>query len=198
MIKFKFLFFSLLKLPSTIIHELLHATPVLIFTITDTLFNIIKSIFNIPRKAVTQIVSFNLIPDYKSGTLGSVGYINANPIQLIIINLAPLLAWPLVIYLLILLGYINVNIETMNIKVMPYSPSLKDPLLLLGTIQLFYAGILSRTDIKNVITAVFTLEFIINIVIITTIVWLVKSDNFTEDIIKYTKEFSSYFWNKIQ
>jgi len=171
---------------------------VLIFTITDTLFNIIKSTLNLPRKAVTQITSFNLVPDYKSGTLGSVGYINSSPIQSIVINLAPLLAWPLMIYLLALLGYIDINIVKPAIKVLPYSPSLKDPLLLLGTIQLFYAGILSRTDMKNVITAIFTIEFMVNILIIITIIWLVKSDNFTEDIVKYMKEFSSYFWNKIQ
>lgn len=87
MTKTKFFLFSIIRLPSTIIHELLHALPVLFFTILDVTFNILRAIISINSKQITRITRFNLIPDYRNGTLGSVGYFNASQSQSIVLNL---------------------------------------------------------------------------------------------------------------
>ncbi len=195
--RLKFFTFSLLKLPSTIIHELLHSIPVVLFSITDILMNIIKSMLSIPTKRITKITSFNLIPDYRSGTLGSVGYVNASNIQLIIINIAPILAWISLPFILSYLGYISIDLTTNNIKLLPYSFSIIDVLVFILTIQLIFAGKLSTTDMKNILSGIMSFEFIILMIFLAIFWWLKDVQDIPTELMNILKNFSEYFWRNV-
>lgn len=168
-------------------HETLHSIPVIFFSITDILFNIIRTIISIESKPITKITSFNLIPEYKTGTLGSVEYINASPTQSIIINLAPIVAWILIIFLAEYLGYILLNythIIIPDITILSNNNTLLvDGLFILISIQLLLAGKLSTTDMKNIFRGIATVEFILLILAIYTTQWIYK--NGYRDILDY-------------
>lgn len=162
--KLKFFFFAFIRLPSTILHELLHALPIITFTITDTISNIIKSVLNIPLNPVTKIVSFNLVPEFKSRTLGSIGYINSSPIQSIIINIMPITSWIIMIYGYYHLGYINIDNE-LSLDLPSYT-FIEHAVIILGTIYLSWAGTLSLIDIKNILKGLLSAQTIILVLVI--------------------------------
>jgi len=191
-------FFTLLRLPSTTLHELLHASMAFLFTIIDTIINFIKSIFGISPKPTTKITSFNLIPNFKDGTLGSVGYINANSIQSILINIAPLLSWASIPVLANFLGYIEINYANTSYFFNKYSPSLKDILFLIISIQLLWSGKLSKQDLSNVFEAIFSFDFLIKISIIIFVVFVIKKvDFFNQNIMEILTNIFHIFQEKI-
>lgn len=197
MSKIRFFFFSFLKLPSTLIHETLHAIPVLIFSVTDFLFNILRSIVGVQRERISTLTSFNLIPDYRSGVLGSVAYRNVSPIQLIIINLAPLLSWILLLYFIHLLEYITIDINTFSLQINQLSLGYQHLLFLLFVPQFILAGFLSRKDMLNVFNGIVSMQFLVYLILGVSIYYLYNSSDMGKDLMGLLQSLSDEVWKNI-
>jgi len=186
--RLKFFFFAFIRLPSTILHELLHASAVFLFTLVDLVFNILKSATPIPQKNITKIVSFNLIPDFKSGTLGSVGHINSSPYQSIIISLAPLLSWILLAYLLVYFNYIDIDNYKISVSENSY---FIDFSVMISSIYLVWSGTLSRQDVTNAFKALFTFQ-VVFIIAISYGIYYFKDDGIRSTFLRLYETISIY------
>lgn len=173
MSKIRFIFHSTLLLPSTIIHELLHAFIAIIFMIFDLAINAIRAIFTIRAKPIVKIVGFNLVPNYLTKTLGSVSYTNASPTQSILINLAPLLSLLIVFIASIQLNYLSFNyINIQNISITnTYHYSHTDILIFIIFLQFFLAAKPSKQDIKNAFSEVISLRFLVEITLFSGLIY---------------------------
>ncbi|QSZ43163.1 hypothetical protein GJV85_13385 (plasmid) [Sulfurimonas aquatica] len=173
MSKIKFFIHSILFLPATIIHELLHAFIAIIFMFFDIIINMIRAAIHIKTKPIVKVVGFNLIPNHETGNLGSVTYMNASPTQSILINLAPLLSLLIMIFTAIYLQYVSIEyVNILNFSIHnTYEYKHQDLIVFFIFIQLFIASKPSKTDIKNAFREVISLNFIVELILYSVIIY---------------------------
>lgn len=179
--RLKFLIGSLIKLPGTFLHEMMHLIGVILSIIIDSIFNLFRSIFLFPQKRVTQLISFSIIPDFKTGVLGSVSYSNASKLQSIIINIFPIFLWALIPVVFFLFGYLEFADNRLGV-IFKYSQfSLQDILVIYITMQLLQGGVLSRADLRNIFDGIFSFEFLLYFSIFIAVVF------FKEEVFEYSQ-----------
>lgn len=181
------LFYILIRLPSTIIYESLHTIPLLIFIVTDRILNILRALLNMQRKLPIVMLSYNVIPDFKEGTLGYVKYQYHSNFQQFFISIAPISAWFFIPIAAYYFGFIDYDFNVHNYDFLDnitingsHSFSLKDVLFIPITILLFRAGILSEKDIINAHSSMFEVDFLSQIALISILAFLYISVDFKD------------------
>lgn len=164
---------ALFFFPGTFLHELLHLIPALIITTMMMMINAIRARFGFPALSHLRVTSFNVIPDIKSGRYGSVSYVGANFLSVILISAGPKLAWVLLSLFLLRTGIIDATItpnDTLTF-ILHYDrlSAIETVLFFYIGIQLFWAGSLSRKDWSNILGSITKAAIIIAIIIITLI-----------------------------
>lgn len=174
----KYLLFVLIRLPSTFLHELLHALFVILFAVIDRIYNLLIAVTPLPYVAPTRLLQFSIMPDEKKGRLGYVSYANASPLQSAIISLGPLLSWVLLAWLVCF---------TLGIALFPFTDlniSNKWGILLCVLIgpQLIWSGTLSKTDLRNAISGIVSVSTVVRLgVFYTTYVAYVYIEKYNWD-----------------
>ncbi len=183
--------YTLVRLPSTVLHELLHALMVIIFTFTDILFNILRSAFGIKKKEVCRIENFNIFPNFKEGTLGSVSYIFSSGFQDIFINIAPIFSLIILFVYLDYFGYIVVDFHSKKLIEIPdYNFKLVDIFTPFIAYYLLSASLLSKRDLSNMLKGLLKVDTLMKLAILSSFIYLIVRYNLDSNanIVDYLKE----------
>ena len=146
---------ALFYLPGTFAHEFSHLLFALVFA--------------------RQVRGFNIIPDFKEGTAGSVQYISTNGAASMLISFAPKLYWFALVYFLNYLSVVKINYELQSCMINLAHINWKSPFSLISLyliIQLLWAGSLSFKDWENILKGLFSLSGLLLVLFIVTLAFV--------------------------
>lgn len=144
--------------PGTFLHEFLHLTAAVIAMMIGMIFNLLSRPFGIGPISNIKITSFNIIPNFKTGVYGSVEYMGGSSFTSIFVSSAPKLAWIFLWYFMTTYGFLHLehtDITGEQQFTLKWG-HLHAAQMMLGiyvSIQLLWAGSLSRQDWHNIFSA---------------------------------------------
>lgn len=162
----KILVFYLLRFPSTTLHELLHASMVLLFIVENYLMIILARIVGIHQSNSLTLDKISLIPNRAENRLGYVAYSGATSWQSALIAIAPLLAWLLLTWMI----FYETNLASSSPITLLFpsvSPLMHLLIVIIITPHLLWAGRPSMADITlfiSGITSLRSLAYLIGII----------------------------------
>lgn len=172
-----------INLPSTFLHELMHSVPVVIFSLIGISRNILAKIFGFNEIGITKITSFNILPNFKEKTLGSVGYVTNSNLHSFFINIFPIFSLVFIPVFAIYFGMISVDKTTDNLLSINMENVTTFKLIALVVLSFYCvkASVLSKRDIDNIVSAVFSVEFIVKLLVFVGVFIILKYNIFNID-----------------
>jgi hypothetical protein len=130
--------------PGTFLHEFLHLFAALISIAIGKVFNLLSRPFHIGAISTLRITSFNILPNFKTGVYGFVAYEGGGSFTHIFVSSAPKFAWIFLYLFLQSFGFMFVDQNSLA------GESL---IGIYASLQLLWAGTLSRQDWSNIFSA---------------------------------------------
>lgn len=159
--------------PGTFLHELLHLLAALISIAIGLVFNLVSKPFHIGAISTLRITSFNILPNFKTRVYGSVAYEGGGSFTHIFVSSAPKLAWVFLYLFLQSYGFLHIaNESVVGEQTLTFQwGHLGTAQLLIGiyaSLQLLWAGTLSRQDWHNIFSAlgnIFAIALMIAVIV---------------------------------